>query len=105
MPTALTAVTTTWCLPYLYVFLNGDVHGLSRFPSTAQVNVAPGVVLVNLILAWRLLDRFFGALVTVVSGAGQAAWVRPDCGHRSWETSPKVSPSTSGSRTAEMSGR
>ena len=62
---------------------------MARFPSTAQVNVDPGVVLVNLILAWRRVDCFLGALVTVVSGAGQAAWVRFDCGHRSWETSPK----------------
>ena len=75
---------------------------MAALPSTAQVNVEPEIVEENLILALRVAERFLGCLVTLVSGAGQAAWVSLDCGHRSWVRSPYWSPSTSGSRTAEM---
>ena len=78
---------------------------MADLPSIAHMNVEPGTVDVNRILALRSDDFFFGALLTMTSGTGQAAWVVADPGQRSCVTSPKPSPSTSGSRTAETLGR
>jgi hypothetical protein len=88
MPNGLVEVMTTLCLPYVYFFLNGEVHGVAAFLSTTHVNVDPATVEEKTILALRLVEVFLGFLVTVVSGAGHAAWVSFDCGQRSWVTSP-----------------
>ena len=100
-PNWFSAVTTTLCLPSLYFLVNGDVQGLASLPSTAQVKVEPAIDAANLIVALRFVDVFFGALLTVVSGAGHAAWVDADWGQASWLTSPNPSWSTSGSTTAD----
>ena len=73
----------------MYFFLNGEAHGTAGFLSTAQVKVEPAIVEVNVIVALRLVDFFFGALVTVVSGAAGAGRLGGRrLGQRSWVTSP-----------------
>ncbi len=87
MPAALIAVTRMVCLPYLKVFLYGDVHGLARPTSTAQVKVAPSVDC-SFMETVRSVLTFFGFRLTFVSAGGQVTWPRADWVQASWVMSP-----------------
>ena len=94
------------CLPLPTFRFRGDRHDEKPSPSRLHSNVEPAIDDENSNVACLLFVLDLGCAVIVVSGGGgggQAPCVEASVGQPSWVSSPKPSPSASGSSTAAMS--